>query len=164
MRAVISIYIFILLSSRHWTKNQDYVSWQQKLTKSRKRKRDWLTIKTNQQDYYFRSLRRHIIKNDAPVPFLTWVHLMQRNGVEKFFLHKLIRLRPNCFINLCVCVCVCFLFFAYKSETRSLQHLIFSSKVLSAESNKRTSLKINRSNCQKLKFIWCPNRDVHKMK
>ena len=32
---------------------------------------------------------------------------MQRNGAEKFFLHKLIRLRPNCFINLCVCVCVC---------------------------------------------------------
>ena len=32
---------------------------------------------------------------------------MQRNGAEKFFLHKLIRLRPNCFINLRVCVCVC---------------------------------------------------------
>ena len=76
---------------------------------------------------------------------------MQRNGVEKFFLNKLICLTVLLFFGVCVCVCVCV--FAYKSETRSLQHLIFSSKVLSAERNKRTSLKINRSNSQKLKFI-----------
>ena len=48
---------------------------------------------------------------------------MQTNGVEKFFLHKLIWLRPKLF-NYIFCEC------AYKSQTRSLQHLIFASKML----------------------------------